>query len=53
MVHIRKLTVVRDRGTSIEVSDGVKNGEQVILNPPIGLVDGQTVNSRAMIAPNA
>jgi RND family efflux transporter MFP subunit len=53
IVHIRKLTVVRDRGTSIEVSDGVKNSDQVILNPPPDLVEGQTVNSHAVAAPDA
>jgi RND family efflux transporter MFP subunit len=45
-VHIRKLTVVRDRGTSIEVSDGVKSGDRIILNPPADISEGQTVNSR-------
>jgi RND family efflux transporter MFP subunit len=53
VVRVRKLTVVRDRGTSVEVSDGVKDGDQVILNPPVDLVDGQTVNSHAVTAPNA
>src|SRR3984957_20085568 len=38
VVRVRKLTVVRDRGTSVEVSDGVKDGDQVILNPPVDLV---------------
>jgi RND family efflux transporter MFP subunit len=52
IVHIRKLTVVRDRCTSIEVSDGVKNGDQVILNPPADLVEGQTVNSHTVAAPD-
>jgi RND family efflux transporter MFP subunit len=51
-VHIRKLTVVRDHGTSVEVSDGVKNGDQVILNPPADLVEGQTVNSHVVSAPD-
>jgi RND family efflux transporter MFP subunit len=53
VVRVRKLTVVRDRGTSVEVSDGVADGDQVILNPPVDLVDGQTVNSHAVTAPNA
>jgi RND family efflux transporter MFP subunit len=53
VVRVRKLTVVRDRGTSVEVSDGVKDADQVILNPPVDLVDGQTVNSHAVTAPNA
>jgi hypothetical protein len=50
---VRKVTVVRDRGTSVEVSNGVKNGDQVILNPPVDLVDGQAVNSHEVAAPNA
>ncbi len=53
VVRIRKLTVVRDRGTSIEVSDGVKNGDQVILNPPVDIVEGQTVTAHVVAAPNA
>ena len=53
VVRVRKLTVVRDRGTSVEVSDGVKNGDQVILNPPADIVEGQTVNSHVVSAPDA
>jgi RND family efflux transporter MFP subunit len=53
VVRLRKLTVVRDRGTSIEVSDGVASGDRVILNPPVDLVDGQAVNSHTVAAPNA
>jgi RND family efflux transporter MFP subunit len=53
VVHIRKLTVVRDRGTTIEVSDGVKDGDQVILNPPVDLIEGQTVSSHVVASPNA
>ena len=53
VVRVRKLTVVRDHGTSVEVSDGVKNGDQVILNPPADIVEGQTVNSHVVSAPDA
>jgi RND family efflux transporter MFP subunit len=53
VVRVRKLTVVRDRGTSVEVSDGVKDGDQVILNPPADIVEGQTVNSHVVSAPDA
>jgi RND family efflux transporter MFP subunit len=53
IVHIRKLTVVRDRGTTLEASDGVKDGDQVILNPPVDIVEGQTVSPHAVAAPNA
>jgi hypothetical protein len=38
--------VVRDRGTSIEVSDGVESGDRIILNPPADISEGHAVNSR-------
>jgi RND family efflux transporter MFP subunit len=45
--RIRKLAVTRDLGTQVEVADGVKQGEQVIVNPPVSLVDGNRVRARA------
>jgi RND family efflux transporter MFP subunit len=46
-VEIRKVRVKRDLGTRVEVDTGVKAGDQVILNPPINLVDG----SKVQVAP--
>jgi RND family efflux transporter MFP subunit len=46
VARIRRVTVVRDFGTSVEVSAGVKNGDQVILNPPVDLTDGRKVKVR-------
>jgi len=46
VVRIRPVTVVRDFGKSVEVSTGVKDGDQVILNPPVDLVDGRKVQVR-------
>jgi RND family efflux transporter MFP subunit len=43
VAHIRKLVVARDLGTSIEVSNGVKQGDLVIRNPPVQLVEGSPV----------
>jgi RND family efflux transporter MFP subunit len=40
---IRKVRVTRDLGTSVEVDSGIKTGDQVILNPPVALVDGERV----------
>jgi RND family efflux transporter MFP subunit len=34
VAHIRHINVVRDFGTTVEVNAGVKEGDQVILNPP-------------------
>ena len=45
--HIRKVSVTRDLGTQVEVGDGVKHGEQVIVNPPVSLVEGSKVRARA------
>ena len=41
--HLRKITVARDFGTTVEVMDGIVAGDQVILNPMVGLADGQAV----------
>jgi RND family efflux transporter MFP subunit len=46
VAHIRKITEVRDLGTVVEVSEGVKDGDQVILNPPVDLTDGHKVTIR-------
>jgi RND family efflux transporter MFP subunit len=46
VAHIRHVTVVRDFGTTVEVSAGVKDGDQVILNPPVDLTDGHKVEIR-------
>lgn len=51
--HFRKVTVARDFGTSVEVSDGVKAGDQVILHPPVDLAEGTRVQARAENPPPA
>jgi hypothetical protein len=35
--------VKRDLGTRVEVDSGIRTGDQVILNPPVTLVDGSKV----------
>jgi RND family efflux transporter MFP subunit len=44
--EIRKVRVTRDLGTRVEVDTGVKSGEQVILNPPVTLVEGAKVQTK-------
>jgi multidrug efflux pump subunit AcrA (membrane-fusion protein) len=51
-VHLRRLTVVRDHGTTLEVSGGVEDGDQVILNPPEDISEGRVVNAQPVEAPN-
>lgn len=49
VAHLRKITVARDFGTTVEVHDGVKQGDLVILNPPVNLREG----SKVQVAPDA
>jgi RND family efflux transporter MFP subunit len=44
--EIRKVRVKRDLGTRLEVDTGITAGDQVILNPPVNLVDGSKVQAR-------
>jgi multidrug efflux pump subunit AcrA (membrane-fusion protein) len=46
LAHLRKITVARDTGKEVEVRDGVKPGDQVILNPAVELIDGARVQVR-------
>jgi RND family efflux transporter MFP subunit len=46
VARIHTITVVRDFGTTVEVSAGVKDGDQVILNPPVDITDGRKVKIR-------
>jgi RND family efflux transporter MFP subunit len=46
LAHIKKISVARDLGKEVEVHDGVKAGEQVVLNPPVNLVEGARVQAR-------
>src|SRR5262245_18799525 len=50
VAHIRKIAVARDLGTQVEARDGVKAGDQVILNPPVTLVEGSRVEPRSKAA---
>jgi RND family efflux transporter MFP subunit len=46
VAHIRKINLVRDMGTSVEVNAGVSNGDQVILSPQVDMTDGRKVAIR-------
>jgi RND family efflux transporter MFP subunit len=45
VAHYRNVTVTRDFGTTVEINDGVKPGDQVILNPPVDLAEGSKVEA--------
>ncbi|MGY4310835.1 RND family efflux transporter MFP subunit [Bradyrhizobium sp. JR3.5] len=46
VVHMRKVAIARDFGTEVEVHQGVKPGDQVILNPMLNLTEGSRVSVR-------
>ena len=46
-VRLQKVTVARDLGTEIEVRDGVKPGDELILKPAVALADGSRVQPQA------
>jgi phage gp45-like len=45
VAHLHKIAITADYGTEVEVNAGVKNGDQVILQPPVTLEDGDKVHS--------
>lgn len=47
IAHLRKVDIARDFGTEVQVSDGLKPGDQVILDPPADLADGAKVRVQA------
>jgi RND family efflux transporter MFP subunit len=46
-VHFHKVTVARDFGTQVEVSDGIKSSDELILKPSVTLADGSKVQPQA------
>src|ERR1700722_11562833 len=46
MAHLQKIAIARDFGKEVEVHDGVKPGDQVILNPMVNLAEGDKVTVR-------
>jgi RND family efflux transporter MFP subunit len=45
IVRLHKIAITTDYGTEVEVSEGVKDGDQVILQPPVNLADGDKVQT--------
>src|ERR1700720_3519585 len=46
VVRQHQITEIRDLGTEMEVSEGVKAGNLVVVNPPVDLEDGKKVKLR-------
>ena len=43
-VHFQKVTIYRDFGTTAELRDGLRGGENLILSPPTDLAEGAKVH---------
>jgi RND family efflux transporter MFP subunit len=43
VAHLHKIAITTDYGDEVEVNTGVKDGDQVVLQPPVNLADGDKV----------
>jgi RND family efflux transporter MFP subunit len=43
VAHLRRIAITTDYGTEVAVDKGVAAGDEVILQPPVNLVDGEKV----------
>jgi RND family efflux transporter MFP subunit len=50
IVHLRKIAVVRDFGAEVEVDGGLSQGDRVVLNPAVDLVEGSKVKTQPAAA---
>jgi len=42
-IHLQKISIARDFGKEVEVRQGIKAGDRVVLNPTVDLTDGSKV----------
>ncbi|HEX6567455.1 MAG TPA: efflux RND transporter periplasmic adaptor subunit [Chthoniobacterales bacterium] len=42
-VHLRKVSIGHDYGTTLEVIDGLSKDDRIVMNPPDSLAEGDTV----------
>jgi RND family efflux transporter MFP subunit len=52
-VEIRKIVISRDLGSKLEVSEGLTENEQLIVNPSDGLAEGMAVKIATLKKPTA
>jgi RND family efflux transporter MFP subunit len=43
VAHLHKIAITTDSGTEVQVSQGVRDGDKVILQPPVNLAEGDKV----------
>ena len=51
--RLQNLTIGRDYGVTLEVLNGLKAGDWIVLNPPDSLNDGQEVHVKEVANPIA
>jgi RND family efflux transporter MFP subunit len=51
--HLQPLQIGRDYGTALEVLNGLKSDDWIVLNPPDSLEDGQQVHVKQVVNPTA
>jgi hypothetical protein len=42
-VHLQPITIAKDNGSSLEIASGVEASDQMILDPPDSIAEGQPV----------
>jgi RND family efflux transporter MFP subunit len=43
VAHLHKIAITTDYGNEVEVNEGVKDGDKIILQPPVNIADGDKV----------
>jgi RND family efflux transporter MFP subunit len=51
VVHLKQISIGQDYGTSLEILQGIEQGDRVIINPSDSLQDGQKVNIAGNTSP--
>ncbi|MBE1161607.1 efflux RND transporter periplasmic adaptor subunit [Dyella acidiphila] len=51
-VHLQPVTLGRDFGSTVEVTDGLSEQDRIVLSPPDSLAEGQQVNITAPSIPS-
>ena len=46
-IHMVPITIYRDFGDTVELRDGLEGGEQVVINPPVDLMEHSKVKPKA------
>jgi RND family efflux transporter MFP subunit len=52
-INLKKLTIGRDYGNSLEVLQGIDAGDRIVINPPDALEQGELVNLSGHESPGA